>query len=124
LEVSTQGGWDEWIAFFLQGVITQSGDAIARAEKLTTLREQYHTLLHDTRAPAPTHQIIDKLFERPATMATLIMSEFGVAHTTAMKYIRILQDHGIVQEVTGRSRDMVFLAKEIVRTTNAPLETL
>jgi len=124
LEVSTKGAWDEWIAFFLAGVIAQSNDAIMRAKKLTQLRDQYHQTLHETRATAAVHQLIDQLFERPATRATLIASELQVKHQTAMKYLRILEGQGIVEEITGRTRDMVFMARGIVKTTNAPIETL
>lgn len=124
LEVSTQGAWMDWIAFFLRGVIAQSNDAITRAIKLTALRDQYHQTLHDAKAPATIHQLIDQLFERPATRATLIATELGVKHQTAMKYLRLLERQGIVEEITGRSRDMVFMARGIVRATNAPIESL
>lgn len=124
LEVSTKGAWNDWIAFFLNGVIAQSNDAIMRAKKLTELRDQYHQTLHDARASAAVHQLIDQLFERPATRATMIASGLQVKHQTAMKYLRILERQGIVEEITGRSRDMVFMARGIIHTTNAPIESL
>lgn len=124
LEVSTRGAWNAWIAFFMHGVIAQSNDAITRAKKLTELRDQYHQTLHDARASAAVHQLVDQLFERPATRAPLIATELQVKHQTAMKYLRLLEGHGIVEEITGRSRDMVFMARGIVHATNAPIETL
>jgi ribosomal protein S25 len=54
----------------------------------------------------------------------LIATELGVKHQTAMKYLRLLERQGIVEEITGRSRDMVFMARGIVRATNAPIESL
>src|SRR5690606_7815228 len=41
LQVSTSGKWTAWIEFFLEGVIEQSRDAIARANTLWILRDQY-----------------------------------------------------------------------------------
>ncbi|MEM1353372.1 MAG: Fic family protein [Planctomycetota bacterium] len=124
LEVSTQGAWNDWIVFFLRGIIAQSNDAITRAIKLTELRDQYHRALHDAGVTSTIHQLVDQLFERPATRANLIAADFGVKHQTAMKYLRILEGHNMVEEITGRSRDMVFMARGVVHTTNAPLESL
>ena len=124
LETSTQGRWDAWISFFLKGVISQADDAIARASKLSQLREQYHQALHASDTPARVHQMVDQLFERPATMATQVASELDVTHKSAMKYLRILCVHGIIEEITGKTRDKVFVAHRIIHVTQAPIESL
>lgn len=124
LAVSTRNAWNEWVSFFLTGVITQANDGIERATKLATLRDQYHAALHGVRSSSLLLQLVDKLFEQPATTAPIASAFLGVTHTSAMKYLRILEAHGIATEVTGSPRDKMFVAKDIIRTTNASLETL
>lgn len=124
LRVSTHGDWSGWIAFFLKGIISQSADAIERSSQLTKLREKYHMDLHGIRASSLLLQLTDRLFEQPATMGTLVKDYLGVTHTTAMTYLRTLVERGVVVEVTGGERDKIFVAKEIIRITNAPLETI
>lgn len=124
LRVSTRGDWSGWITFFLKGVVSQSADAIERSSRLTRLREKYHMGLHNSRSSSLLLQLTDRLFEQPATMGTLVSEQLGVTHTTAMTYLRALEKHGVVVEVTGRQRDKIFVAKEIIRITNAPLESI
>lgn len=124
LAVSTRNAWDEWVSFFLTGVITQANDGIQRATKLATLRDQYHATLHGVRSSSLLLQLVDRLFEQPAITAPIASDFLSVSHTSAMKYLRILESHGIAVEVTGNTRDKMFVAREIIRTTNAPIESL
>ncbi len=124
LAVSTRNAWDEWVSYFLTGVISQANDGIQRASKLATLRDQYHATLHGVRSSSLLLRLVDKLFEQPATTAPIAAAFLGVTHTSAMKYLRVLENHGIAVEITGNPRDKMFVAKDIIRTTNAPLESL
>jgi len=124
LAVSREEAWDRWVAFFLDGVVTQANDGIQRSIKLGELRDSYHRKLHGTRSTSLLLRLVDRLFERPATSAPVAAGFLEVTHTSSMKYLRQLEALGIVVEVTGAPRDKVFVAREIIRTTTAPLDTL
>jgi hypothetical protein len=59
-------------------------------------------------------KLIDALFKSPSITIPSAARLLNVTHTAAAYNIRKLQKAGIVAEVTGRSRDQVFLAREIL----------
>jgi len=46
--VRQRGELDSWLRLFLDGVQTQANDALARAERLSDLRERYRTSVRAT----------------------------------------------------------------------------
>ncbi len=65
LRVSTHGEWENWIAFFLKGMIEQAQDASQRMKKLQDLRSQWRAQVTRKRASANLLKLIDLLFEMP-----------------------------------------------------------
>lgn len=121
MTVSREGNWETWLTFFLQGIATQSLDAIRRIEQLQRLRETYRAQLQTSRAGAKLLKALDTLFARPVTTVQQIAAELNVSPTTAGKYIVQLENEGILQEITGQSRNRVFLAKSILQAIDNPL---
>lgn len=120
LGVSREGKWESWISFFLSGVAEQSVDVIERARQLFALRERYRSILHGARASALPLKLVDHLFERPAITVTQARHLLKVSPRAARLNVAKLEEAGIVQEVTGRPRNRVFVAAEILDLLRAP----
>jgi len=114
LAVSQKGAWNDWIAFFLRGVAGQSMDGVQRANRLLQLRGRYHLRVESARASALLVQLIDYLFEAPAVTVAQVKQRLGVTPRTAQAHIDRLAAEGIVREATGRKRNRVYLADEIL----------
>jgi len=114
LEVSTNGAWSSWLLFFLTGVATESADVIERARRLTELREGFHRRVQVTRASALLPKLVDHLFEQPAIRISTAKELLGVTFRAASQNVQKLVDAGILREVTGRDRNRVFMAPEIL----------
>ncbi len=115
LMVSQRGEWEKWLLFFLQGVSSQSLDAITRIERLGRLRSAYQERLRMERAEARLLQTLDVLFERPILNIRQLESALNVPYRTAQRYIERLEGIGILREVTGQARNRLYRADEIVR---------
>jgi Fic family protein len=111
--ISTDGGWDEWIVFFLDAVQTQSRDAIDRATRLLALRDRYHAIFHAARSSALLHKLIDRLFEFPALTIPFASRLLDVTYRSAQQNVAKLVEAGIVREATGKQRNRIFFAQEI-----------
>ncbi len=120
LGVSLAGEWTAWIQFFLAGIAEQSLDVIERARRLFTLRERYRDQLHGARYSALPLKLVDRLFERPAITGPEARRFLQVSPRAARLNISKLEDVGILTEITGRARNRVFLATEIVELLRAP----
>lgn len=114
LAVSTQGDWDGWMRFFLEGVAVGSRDVIERARRLVELRGDYHRRLQVTRSSALVLKLVDHLFESPAIRIGMAQEHLGVTFRAASQNVQKLVEAGILHETTGRDRNRVFVAREIL----------
>jgi Fic family protein len=114
LAVSRRAAWEPWIRFFLGGVAEQAADAVERANRLFELRERYQRMLHDARVSSLPLRLLDELFMRPALSVADAAKSLGVTRRAAQLNIDKLVESGILQETTGRRRNRVYLAGEIV----------
>lgn len=114
LSVSQSGQWKEWIFYFLKGITSQAKDAIRRSDHLLALWQKYRTKLQEARASALVLQLIDELFSYPAITNRKAANKLSVTPRAAQLNIEKLQEANILQEATGKSRNRVYIAPEII----------
>ena len=115
LNVSRTGDWEPWVAFFLRGVAVQAKSAIQRSNELLGFREDCKSRWMKMTNSTLILEVIDMLFERPAVTITTIKERLEVTFRTAQLNVEKLVADGILVEVTGKERNRVYLASEIVR---------
>lgn len=115
LEVSQKGAWRQWIEFFLQAVVAQSIDAVQRSRRLLDLHRDYHQMNLEKHLPPTAGQLVELVFMRPVLNAKIAQESLGVTFPAAQKAIRILEDEGILVEITGGKRNKAYTAKEILK---------
>jgi Fic family protein len=113
LRVSTHGDWDGWIHYFLVGVSQQAGEAIDLADKLLALHNRYREELQAERVTANVLTLIDALFENPLIYTKHAEIVLGVSAPTARATIKVLENHGVLREITRRSWKKIYEASEI-----------
>jgi len=121
MAVSQQGAWERWLTFFLQGVAVQAHDAIERAAQLLDLRESYRHRVRAPRAPARFLAAIDELFIKPVVTVASLAEAMGVSYQVANRYLRQLEVARMVRETTGKRRNRVYVAEDILRAIEEPL---
>jgi len=113
-EVSQRGAWRQWIEFFSQAVIEQSGDAVRRARRLLDLHRSYYQTSMEKRLPPTAGQLVELIFMRPVLNAKIAQEFLKVTFPGAQKAINALIEEGILAEVTGGRRNKAYAAKEIL----------
>jgi Fic family protein len=113
-DVSIRGSWNEWFLYFLEAVREQSLDAIRTANRLSDLREAFHTRLQTSRVTGLRHKLVDALFNTPALTIPQAARMCGVTYRSAQQNVERLVDARILREVTGQKRSRVFIADEII----------
>jgi len=114
LSVSQKGNWRPWVEFFLLGVVESANEAVRQAESLLALRDRYHRQFQAARSSALLQRLIDELLLRPAITIGRASKVLKVTPAAASHNISKLVDAGILKEVTGRKRNMTFIATGIV----------
>lgn len=97
LNVSTQGAWDAWIRFCLEGVVVQSVDAENRCDQLLALHKDFHNRLRG--GSVRLSKLVDHLFSSPVISVNQYKKLFGVTYPTARSDLKKLEAAGIIQQL-------------------------
>jgi Fic family protein len=122
LNVSKNGAWEAWLTYFLSGVHLQSSDAVRRIGRINDLRDRYRSRFQSLGVASRILQAIDHLFEQPVVTVGALAEALGVGFVTANRYVAQLEDEGVLREITGRARNRVYRAEEILAAIDDPLE--
>jgi Fic family protein len=108
--VRTHGEWEEWVGFFLEGVIEVAGSAAETTRRLLALVERDRQRIHQLgRAGVSAGRLHDlatreMVFRIPDAARKLETNEVTIG-----KAARNLERLGIVSEVTGRTRNKRYV---------------
>ena len=116
--VRTDGDWDGWLRFFLDGVTQTARKAVVQAGQLLALRESWRRkLLARPRALV----LVDALFQNPYVAVARAQKLLGVSNPTARQLVTHLEREGLLQEVTGRAWGRLYRAGPILEAiTGSP----
>jgi Fic family protein len=101
--VRERGDLDSWLGLFLDAVRTQAIDAVARAERLTDLRERYRASVQATTRGVA-NQLAELTIEQPVLTTRVVEERLGISRPSALKALRHLEDLGILVEAGGGPR--------------------
>lgn len=114
LRVSQRGAWAEWIEFFAAGIIRECVQVSRRIEALEELRRSYQDRVRTRRSSANLARLIDMLFAHPRVQLDDVVRLMDVWPASAQRMIDRLLAMEILKEVTGRQRNRIYLAREII----------
>ena len=108
--VRTDGAWEEWLVFFLEGVIAVASSATETARRIRRLVEADRAKVHGFgRGAASALRIHELAGRRIVLTATRTASEVGLSVPTVNAALGRLEEAGILREVTGRRRGRLFV---------------
>ena len=122
LAVSQKGDWEHWLLFFLRGVTTEARDASRRAGRLFDLRETYRERFQKASGRINLLAAIDHLFARPVTDIRELEGTLGISFEAARRLVALLEGEDVLEEITGRRRNRVYAAREIMQVLQGPLD--
>jgi Fic family protein len=115
LKTSQDSDWIGWIKFFLRGISIQAKEATENAQQIINLQRKYHERLLKKKAKVSATRLADKMFLNPYTTISDAAKYLGVSFPTAKAAIGMLEKADILEEFTGKSRNRIYVAKELLR---------
>src|ERR1700737_3241687 len=100
-------------------LLEQAMDGVERATKLMALWQDYRKRLQTARASILGQNLVDQLFMQPAMSVGLARQLLRVSFLSAQNNVMRLVKLGILKEMTGRKRNRIFIAPEILQLTGA-----
>jgi len=113
--VRKNGNYEQWISFFLCGLIETAEAGLVSIKKILALQNEKKELLWKKKLSSPyAIGILDFLFINPYVTIKDIEKQFDISFQSASTLISQFEKVGILKENTGRKRDKKFLFKEYV----------
>ncbi|MCY4229272.1 MAG: Fic family protein [Gammaproteobacteria bacterium] len=123
--VRETGNWEDWIEFFLEGVIETSEQATETAQSIIKLfKEDRNTIENSNRSTSSALAIHVLMQHRPILTTSQITAETGSSLPTVLRNLAFLEDIDIVKEVTGKQRNKIFTYRAYLEILNQGTEPL
>ncbi len=121
--VRSDGDWEAWVIFFLEGVVQSATSAVETAHRLLALFQADKQRVQSIgRQSGTTLKVFDALCQRPIGTIGHIAKRADVSFATSSRAIETLKRLDIVNEITGRARDRVFVYRAYVMILNEGAE--
>ncbi len=108
--VRTSGDIEQWIKFFLSGIIEVAKDSKDIFEAIIKLRQEYNEKIATLGRKAKMAQrLMLYLFSHPTVDTKTAIKQLGITYNTANKLLKDLESLDVLQETTGFSRNRFFV---------------
>ncbi len=109
-DVREEGGWEKWLAFFLEGIAETSIQALNTAREIIDLFENDKATIENLGRSAASALRVHQLIQRkPIISVPAASAQLGISIPTVRKSIHHLLDLRILREVTGKQRGRMFV---------------
>lgn len=107
--VRSDGDWEAWIAFFLEGVAQAAGEAERNIVEVATLvTTDRRRLLAAPKAGSAAYRLFEMLPMMPRFTVERARQHLDTSFPTANAAVRLLTELGIVKEMTGQRKNRSF----------------
>lgn len=117
--IRTEGAWEEWLRFFLEGVVEVAESTTATTRHLVHRIERDRQTIHEFGRGAATALRVHDLASRFVVFRPTVAAE-ALELTAPPVYaaVRRLEEVGILREVTGRQRGKLYVYDEYLARLN------
>ncbi len=107
--IRTEGDWESWVTFFLEGVATAAGDAEKNIIEVASLvAADRRRLLQSPKAGPASYRLFEMLPMMPRFTIERVRQQLDTSFPTATSAVRVLEDLSIVTEMTGQKKNRSY----------------
>jgi len=107
--VRTEGDWEGWLLYFLEGVTIIASEAVSTSRELyNIIKTDRERVISSGNASVMSIRLFERLPQNPILTSSKVMELLDVTRPTATKALTELVNVGVLQESTGRRRDRAY----------------
>ena len=107
--IHTDGDWESWVTFFLEGVASAAGDAEKNIiEVASLLASDRKWLLQSPKAGPSSYRLFEMLPVMPRFTIEHVRQQLGTSFPTATAAVKVLLDLVIAVEMTGQKKNRSY----------------
>jgi len=123
--VRTEGAWEDWLAFFLEGVAGAAQEAADSAERTLSLFAKDREKIRKLGRGAPSALRVQELMQRKAFVRIrTVAKDLKLTVPTVTSALNHLVQLGVVKEVSRKRRDRLFSYSRYVSMVSEGTEPL
>ncbi len=108
-QVRTEGDWEAWLLFFVEGIREMAEGAVATARRLSTMADEDRQRIQSLgRLAGSALRVHQAMQQKPLGSIPWLVRETGLSVPTVTAALKALQGADIVKEITGRKRNRLF----------------
>lgn len=117
MAVSINSKMEQWLKFFLVGIIETAKNAIDTFTKIIVLRDKLEkdAIVSLGKRLPNAKALLIYLYSKPVVTVSDVMTNLGVTKQTANTLIKDFYSLGILKEQTGYKRNRIFVFEEYLR---------
>ncbi len=107
--IRTDGDWESWVSFFLEGIVAASADAEHSIITIASLvASDRRRLMKSSKAGAASYRLFEQLPVMPRFTVERVKLILDTSFPTANAAVKILEDLNIVTETTGQKTNRQY----------------
>jgi Fic family protein len=121
--VRREGDWEDWLAFFLEGVRRTAEGAVSTAQELAKMFLLDHSSIEKKgRRAGSALRVHDGIKARPISSMQEVCRTTGLSFPAASSAMDLLVELGIARELTGKRRNRLFVYDRYLKILNEGTE--
>ena len=115
--VRTHNNMLQWIKFFLVGVERTAANAVGKLAKVIQLKNDLESQINSDfgRRSNSALILLNNLFQNPVTTIDNAGKTCSLSYKAANDLVRVMQEKRVVEEMTGQSRNRIFIFKPYLK---------
>ena len=107
--IRTEGDWEAWVSFFLEGVAVAAAESEQNIITVASLiAADRRKLLQSPKASPATYRLFELLPMMPRLTVERVRQQLETTFPTASAAVQVLEQLGIVAEVTGQKKNRSY----------------
>jgi Fic family protein len=118
--VRDNGAWEQWLSFFLNGIVEVSSQATDTARRILILREEHRQMITEKfgRSAGNGHRVHEHLYKNPIVSVPEVKDLIGTSYPAANDLVSRMVGCGILQQLTGQARNRRFFYRKYIHLFN------
>lgn len=117
--IRTEGAWEPWLQFFLEGVVTVASSTTEATQRIVQMVERDRRKIQTLgRAAATALRVHEHAVRYVVVRAKTAAEVLGLTGPPVYSAIARLEDAGILREATGRQRGKLYVYNEYLALLN------
>ncbi|MDI1354457.1 MAG: Fic family protein [bacterium] len=115
--VRTKNDMEQWIQFFLTGVIETAKKSVATFQHIIKLRNEIelNKLISLGRKQADAKRLINELYRQPILDSSQVINLLNIHASTANRLLADFERLGILKELTGYKRNRIYVFEQYIK---------